>query len=507
MRLIQSNPYRIIDLLAGCSEREFQKQKSKIKRFISIGKSFETQFDFSFLEPVERNESILNKAFSELEQNFDKVKNAIFWFINVNSVDQIGLEALIKGDEKKAIEIWEKITNKKQLNADNYSSFNNVSTLYLLSKNKELIKKGIEFKLKLIESGFYDEFVYFVADSTFVIDQLKESENFIEVVSNELKNQYSEVVLLNFFDNCSEHTKFVISNIISNEIVLYIEAQIEKTKSNRKQNPKEAYNYGKELHDNSKNQLDKLILILENNELKYSLITDNLSKEIMQCGIDFFNELHKTSDPSKKALKLLEKARSIAIGQLTIDAINSNISSIEDFVDFEINIALEFLNSVKETFEKNKRKINLQVFSVQLDPNQNINWTKVNKIINESINWEKVVDYLIDIIPIGAEKKIESVFDKNKLDEFKILMDFLFEKLTFQQIKKVKYLYFWKTKDLLPNIFFTIKSLPYWIQIISLFSIITLVVGFIWGLDGIEVIFSFIGIVLFFLFIGWIQNK
>jgi hypothetical protein len=507
MRLIQSNPYRIIDLLGGCSEREFQKQKSKIKRFLSIGKSFETQFDFSFLEPVERNESIVNKAFSELEQNFDKVKNAIFWFINVNSFDQIGLEALIKGDEKKAIEEWEKITNKKKLNSKNYSSFNNVSTLYLLSKNKETIKKGIEFKLKLIESEFYNEFVNFVADSTFIIDRLKESENFIEVVLNELKNEYSEVILLNLFEDCSENTRGLISSNISNNIVHYVESQIEKTKNNRKQNPKEAYDYGKELHDNCKPYLDNLILILENNEIKYSLIADNLSKEIMQCGIDFFNELHKISDPSKKALKLLEKARSIAIGQLTIDAINSNINSIEDFVDFEINHALEFLNSVKETFEENKRKINVQVFSAELGPNQNINWRKVNKIIDESINWDKVVEHLIDIIPFGTEKKIESVFDKNKLDEFKILMDFLFEKLTFEQIKKVKHLYFWKTKDLLSNIVFTIKSLPHWIQIFGIISIVTIIVGFIWGQDGIEVIFSFFGVVLFFLFLAWIQNK
>ena len=72
-------------------------------------------------------------------------------------------------------------------------------------------------------------------------------------------------------------------------------------------------------------------------------------------------------------------------------------------------------------------------------------------------------------------------------------MDFLFEKLTFEQIKKVKHLYFWKTKDLLSNIVFTIKSLPHWIQIFGIISIVTIIVGFIWGQDGIEVIFSFFG--------------
>jgi cell division protein ZapA (FtsZ GTPase activity inhibitor) len=87
MKLIQNNPYRIIGLLSNVTEKDLQKQKSKITKYASIGKQIESEFDFPFLTQIIRNEEHLTQAFSKVEQNKDKVSNAIFWFSVSNSFD------------------------------------------------------------------------------------------------------------------------------------------------------------------------------------------------------------------------------------------------------------------------------------------------------------------------------------------------------------------------------------------------------------------------------------
>ena len=84
MELIEKNPYRIIGLLAGFSEREFQKQKTKITRYASIGRSVEAEFDFPFLPSMTRDELLLRKAFSQIEQSRERVNYSLFWFLNCN---------------------------------------------------------------------------------------------------------------------------------------------------------------------------------------------------------------------------------------------------------------------------------------------------------------------------------------------------------------------------------------------------------------------------------------
>jgi len=54
MKLINENPYRIAGILANTSDKELLKQKSKIKRFSEVGKAITSDYDFSFLTPISR---------------------------------------------------------------------------------------------------------------------------------------------------------------------------------------------------------------------------------------------------------------------------------------------------------------------------------------------------------------------------------------------------------------------------------------------------------------------
>ena len=111
MKLIQDNPYRIAGILANSSEKELQKQKSKITKYASIGKQVDSELDFPFFGNVDRSESSITKAFSGIEQNQDKVSHSLFWFIKANTFDETAINYLINGDKEKAVEAM-KAANK-----------------------------------------------------------------------------------------------------------------------------------------------------------------------------------------------------------------------------------------------------------------------------------------------------------------------------------------------------------------------------------------------------------
>lgn len=506
MKLIQDNPYRITGILANSSEKELQKQKSKITKYASIGKQIDSEYDFSFFRNIDRSESSISKAFSGIEQNQDKVSNSLFWFVKTNAFDETALNHLIKGDKEKAIEILEKVTIGKEVNSKNYSCFNNIGTLKLLSEFKEEIKEGIEAKIKLIESPNFVDFVHTVADQTYTIDNQKQAEKFVDDILRQIKNKYSSAEILNLFSNCNGNTQKYLSQKFTEEPLHKIENQIENTKNKRKANKNDAYELGLKLFVNCKDDLATLKSLLGTSDLKYKMIADNLAKEVMQCGIDYFKEWQDEKDPTEEGLELLHLAKSITIGSQTLERINSNIDGIEEFRYKEISHAIELLQSIKDAYESNKAKITAQVMSMPLGYNQSINWQKVNQMIEESIDWNKVVELILKVIPIKNIEKIKLITDTTKLNKFKSLSDFVISKLKYSQINQVKYLCYWKTEDTISNVEFTVKSLPSWAKWAGGIAALLLVIGLIWGEEGLEVVFSiatFLGILFV---IGWLKN-
>ena len=65
---------------------------------------------------------------------------------------------------------------------------------------------------------------------------------------------------------------------------------------------------------------------------------------------------------------------------------------------------------------------------------------------------------------------------------------------------------YWKTEDTISNVEFTVKSLPSWAKWAGGIAALLLVIGLIWGEEGLEVVFSiatFLGILFV---IGWLKN-
>ena len=412
MELIQNNPYRIAGILSNATERELQRNKSRFLKFAEVGKEIESDYDFnSCLQLINRNKDNLTQAFSHIQQNQDKVNFALFWFLNGSPFDKTAIEYLKNGNSEKAQEIWSKVTNGKDVNSSNFSAFNNIGTLKLLSNYDTEIKEGIETKIKLIESEYFENFVHSVADQTFTIDNKKQSKLLVDELLTQFKNQYSSADALDLFSNCGNSTQNYLSTKFTEEPLHNIESRIENTKKKRIKNKADAYSYGLKLFVDSKEDLHLLKSLLGTSDLKYKMIADNLAKEVMQCSIDYFNESVE-NDSSKnyleEAIKLVKLADSVAVSKLTRDRAKDNLASLVEMIDKEINQAITLLQSIKDAYVKNSSKIWLDVSGMKLDNNQ---WNKVNSMINDSIDWNKAIELVFKVIPQSTIDKIKNSND------------------------------------------------------------------------------------------------
>ncbi|MCB0538899.1 MAG: hypothetical protein KDE33_15405 [Bacteroidetes bacterium] len=352
MKLIHENPYRIAGILSNATERELQRQQSKIKKFAKIGREADSELDFNFLNPVSRSEENVNKAFSNIEQNGDKVSNSLFWFIKSNPFDETALNYLINGDKEKALEIWEKVTNGKEITAKNFSCFNNIGTLKLLGSNQSEIADGISLKFKLLDSDSFADFVHSVADQTYSIDNKKQAEKLVDTLLSQLNGKYTLASTAKLFSGCNSETKKYISKKFTEKPIHNLEARIESAKSRRKQDKFKAYDFGLKLFVDSKEDLASIKSMLGASDLKFKMIADNLAKEIMQCGIDYFQAWKDSKDPSNEGLKLLKYADSIAIGSQTKDRIRENIEGMEEWAQSApIKEDLEYITNKLSNFQ------------------------------------------------------------------------------------------------------------------------------------------------------------
>lgn len=455
MQKITNNPFRVIGIVANSSAKEIQSRRGKIQAYARVGKEISSEYDFEFLEPVMRTEEVLNKAFSQIEQHKNIVDHSLFWFTNLNAIDETAIKHLINGNKEKAIEIWEKITEGKEISSRNFSAFNNIGTLYFLEGSEDQLKQGIEYKIKLIESDHFQDFVHSVADEMYTIDSEKQVQFLIDDLLKQINGKYSTTEKIALFDG-NPSMKNYLSGKFTEEPLHRIETQIEQSKKKRAANKINAYRFGSDLFANTKVDLSQLKSILGISDLKYKMISDKVAKEILQCSIDYFNgcqDLGKETDYIEEAVQLAKTAEAIAVNKLTKDRIKDNLATMEGMKDQELSQAILVLKSIKAAYEKACKQIDKQVDDLQYmdigyarvrNYDVSVNWNKVAKMKSEALNWDKVVEVVSNSISMKDISTIQRSSDNSKISEYKNLVDFLLSKLGPIQINQVKYICYWK---------------------------------------------------------------
>lgn len=331
MELIYNNPFRIAGVLANASTKEIQRNKTKISHYAGVGKAINFENDFLFLGRLDRNDKAAALAFAQLQQNKDKLKHSLFWFLYKGPHDLPAFSYLAQGDKDKAIEIWEKVINGREINSQNFSYFSNLGTLKLLSPILSDIQEGIGLKIKLIESSHFEKFVHLVADETFSIDKKIQANFFVDDLLQMYDFKYKGNNAISLFERCNGSTHQYLTQKLAEDPLHKVEFQIGTARNNRKSNKAGANEAGHNLYVLTQTDFSSLKSIIGEKDIRYKTIADNLAKEILQCAIDYFQHLKDSEDPSEKSLRLIRFASFIAVGPQLKERIQDNKESIEDW--------------------------------------------------------------------------------------------------------------------------------------------------------------------------------
>lgn len=184
MNIIQNNPYRVLGVYSNAPKREIVGAENKIKAHVKIGRaiSFKTDFN-SLLGEVERNDDSLSSSMSNLTLAKDKIRYALFWFINENAFDEVAFNHLASDNIDSAIEILRKKSTA--------SSFVNLAVCFLI---KRQWANALYCYSQLVEEDRFIDFISIVAGDEYKVS----SKEFSYTIIESLEHYYPEVNWLFF---------------------------------------------------------------------------------------------------------------------------------------------------------------------------------------------------------------------------------------------------------------------------------------------------------------------
>ena len=319
LNLVSQNPFRILGVLSNTPLKEVVGNQNRFAAFVRVGREISVPNDFSEIiaeKPIRTTDSI-SSANTAINLDVDKLKYALFWFICASPIDKIALEHLQTGNIEKAREII--------LKKETFSSLINSAVLAFIQGD---IPTGFAKTSKVIH------------DKTLTADlfkalgiQLKMTEDeIVAMYIDELLKEVPAPILLGMVSNPDD--KSIISKRAIDEPLTEITSAIATAKSANTSNPDESLAAGTKLMNSTKVPLQQIKEIAGANSSQYQMAADSLAKQILQCGINYYNSASEDDVESpRKAMVLQEYALKIAVGKLTKDRCQENYDILKKAVD------------------------------------------------------------------------------------------------------------------------------------------------------------------------------
>lgn len=307
--IITYNPFRVLGVYSSAKQAEILKNANKMKAYLNVGKevSFPTDMNYLFSQINRTTESVAN-AQTDINLPIDRIRYALFWFCSASPVDEVALNNLVAENSAKAIEIFEK-----------KSSFASILNLAVLSIAQKQYSSAASLYALLIRTPEYrSKLLATVCDETFKI-----SENeLMHVVIDELLKVEKPLKLVGAFTDAGD--KAYVSEKALSEPIAIITFEINKAKSVSGTDADASLRAGKVLIRNTKAALSTIKSLVGTSHPQYQSIADNLAKQILQCGINYFNN-SDDDDDVEKALEIQQYAFNIAIGRIIKDRCKQNV--------------------------------------------------------------------------------------------------------------------------------------------------------------------------------------
>lgn len=364
-KIILENPYRILGVYANASKRDIVANKGRANAFLNVNRPVEYPLDLKgILPPLVRTLDLMNEAEAHLAIDKEQIKYAQFWFLKITPLDDIAFNHLIAGNMTGAKEIWSK--------QESLSSLQNKLVCYLIENKPWLAVKTAE---KLYDKFGADYIRKIDANCTLQMSATDLLHQFIDSLGEEIGMQK----LLGY--ELGTETKAYISSQTIGPLINKISAEVEKTKKVDHKDPKARIEAARKLVTNTKEALSQLKSILPATDSQYQMIADKLGLEILQCGIDYFNN-SEDDDAPHTAMNTQKYAQSIVVGTLAKQRCEENVKILQKIIDElppkevmaeyraikaelskfvrlpdKITYAVELLNNTKPHLQKIKSKL------------------------------------------------------------------------------------------------------------------------------------------------------
>ncbi len=316
---IQNSPYRVLGVYANASAREIVGNKGRANAFLKVNKEVSFSCDFNQILPsLVRTAEMMADADSKLTLPKDKVQAALFWFVKVTPLDEIAFNHLNAADIPGAIAIWD----RKQC----FSSLLNKSVVALIQGNYSL---AVDCMITLLMNDEYrDEFIHTIADSTFQISEEELTHVYLDVLIQEMGNNVSSLLQCLTIPN---HKNYVQGKLVA-PIINKIETEIAEANAVDHKSSSQRYNAGMRLMQKADPMMNKLSSFLSKSDMQYQMIADKLGLEVLQCGIDYYNNSNE-ADAAIKAMKLQKYAQGIVVGKMAKDRCLENVRILQKIID------------------------------------------------------------------------------------------------------------------------------------------------------------------------------
>lgn len=309
LKLIEANPFRTLGVYSNASLKEITANKTKLAAYSKVGKAITFPSDLQqLLGAISRTgDSILN-AEHELTLPINKAKYALFWFINATPIDKMALDYLQNGDVNKAMELFGKKAT--------YSALINLSVLHLINNNLGTAIGCVSFFVK--DSDAVNAFIMAIGGNTMPISASDLWKMYMDV----LLTNWKPKAILDAVQACAGDTTYIKDKVLS-EYMQKIRSEIAVAKKVNSQDAIASFAAGKNLISKTRIPFAALKRLMSAN-LQYQVIADELAEQILQCGINYFNNSND-SDDVDKALELQEYALNIAVSKLVKDRCKKNV--------------------------------------------------------------------------------------------------------------------------------------------------------------------------------------
>lgn len=317
MNVLKNNPYRLLGVYTNSPTKERLANHNRMKAFLKVGKPVSFPLDLpQYLQPNNRTDALVADADAKLALPKEQMFYAQFWFVKTTPLDDVAFNHLIAGELSKAEEIWQK--------KETLSSLQNRIVCALMCDDyaqalscAEALYGNMQYVGQLVSTVIGTGGGVDVTNLPFAfLDALCEETDVKKILPNITNSTWK---------------KYIGEKAVK-PLIDKIQEAVDVAKKSRGKGSQARLEAGEVLMKDTKVTLQQLMSLLPKTDLQYQMIADKLGLEILQCGIDYYNE-SDDADAAHKAMKLQKYALKIVVGQMAKDRCKENVDILQEIID------------------------------------------------------------------------------------------------------------------------------------------------------------------------------